>query len=57
MLVGIGVIGIFTASVASHMFSDDQGVTNEHLAERIDRLERLLVDLKAELRRVDEPEG
>lgn len=54
MLVGIGVIGIFTASIASQMFGDEEGVTNEPLAARLARLETLVLELRAELTNRDE---
>jgi voltage-gated potassium channel len=43
MLIGIGVIGVFTATVASYFFSQDE----ENLAARLDALERK-VDLLLE---------
>jgi voltage-gated potassium channel len=49
MLVGIGVIGIFTASVASHMFADDREAPADDLAARLDRIERALDSVRADL--------
>lgn len=46
MLVGIGVIGLFTATVSSYMFAGEEGgVSNAELLERLDRIERLVGEL------------
>jgi voltage-gated potassium channel len=49
MIVGIGVIGIFTASVASHMFADDREAPAGDLLARLDRIERALDAVRADL--------
>jgi hypothetical protein len=55
MLVGIGVIGLFTATVSGYMFSSEEGgVSNAELAERLDRIERLLAQMQSSASRESE---
>jgi voltage-gated potassium channel len=42
MLTGIGVIGVFTASVASLFFEQDQAAPERDVHERLDAIERKL---------------
>jgi voltage-gated potassium channel len=45
MLTGIGVIGVFTATVASFFFEHEQQSDSAELAARLDRIERQLDEL------------
>jgi hypothetical protein len=48
MLFGIGLTATLAASVAAYFVKADQGGTDlNEVAERLDRVERLLVELKA----------
>jgi voltage-gated potassium channel len=54
MVVGIGIIGVFTATVASFFFEREQESETAQLAARLDAIERKLDDL---LRRSDPGSG
>ncbi len=55
MFVGIGLIGVLTATVASYFVTQSADEDRTALVERLDRIESMLVDLTG--RSLDEPQG
>jgi hypothetical protein len=45
MLVGIGLIGVLTATVASYFVEEQANKGNAKLSERLDRIETMLAKL------------
>ena len=47
MMVGIGALGIVTANIAAFFIESDESDTNREILDRLDRIEKVLVDLTA----------
>ena len=55
MFVGIGLIGVLTATVASYFVTQNADEDKADLVERLDRIESMLVELTGH--QIDVPEG
>jgi voltage-gated potassium channel len=48
MLVGIGLLGVITANIAAFFVETDEEEKNQEFSDRLDRIERLLLELHAQ---------